>query len=268
MKKGDLSVGFVWIGAAVMGILILIFFINFALKQGAVGEQRISATVLNDIASILSSFRTADEKFDVAELPEKMTLEFECIDDDNRNSLNSDGTRKYVGQLDKGIYLKAGDIKRKLGDDIIVFAPPKIENVDKLILWSRNWKVPFSVTNFIYVAEPGKAYAQPQGINFPDIIQSTGESGQSLPNDYSRDEGLGGIFAGDNFDCLKKLADEKLKLRIIELFQKYNSPSFHSLECPIQPIDINPQTAELPSAISRLVRLNLDLKQISCPTLY
>ena len=127
--------------------------------------------------------------------------------------------------------------------------------------------MPFSVTNFIYVAEPGKVYGQPEGINFPDIIQSTGGEGQ-LPVDYSQDEELGRIFAGTNFACLENLADEKLRLRIKELFQKYGSLSFRSDACLPQRIDLNPETAELPNAITKLVELNLDLKQSSCPTLY
>ena len=79
-KKGQISIGFHWIYILIAGAIILMFFIGLAVRQKAVAEEKISATVVRTLEGILTGAGLSEQTTHYTELPE-LEISFNCDDE-------------------------------------------------------------------------------------------------------------------------------------------------------------------------------------------
>src|SRR3989338_1570953 len=127
-KKGIIEVQFNWIFVLVVGAIILVFFFGFVQKQKSFAEDKNAARFMNDMEAILVGAQVSKESAFPINIP-RLPIEFKC-DDACLCTYGVGGvTQNYKG--------------------INIFAPDPLEGT-QMILWSKEWKFPFRVTNFIF----------------------------------------------------------------------------------------------------------------------
>ncbi|MBW3019554.1 hypothetical protein KY329_05215 [Candidatus Woesearchaeota archaeon] len=127
MKKG-FTIQFNWIFVLIAGALILAFFFSFALKQRSLSEEKLSVTLTSDLDSILVSSIVSTGTAQELLIPE---VSFEC----------SEGC---------DCRFRIGRSSRSFGD-LPIFSTGFVK--DKGIVWALDWKVPYRVSNFLYVTD-------------------------------------------------------------------------------------------------------------------
>ena len=146
-KKGVSAVMFTWIFVIFAGAIILIFFVTFAFRHADTSETVTSIVYLDKLNNIITSFAISGEADKTVPLPTKIEAYFDC-----------DGILMTYGNKDYN--------KKTPGH--IIFATEKL-NEDKLLLWTQEWKLPYKITNLLYLSSPGIKYfliydADSQGI--------------------------------------------------------------------------------------------------------
>ena len=135
-KKGISTTIFTWIFVAIAGILIIIFFVTFAFRHAETSETVSSIRYLDTLNNIITSFATSQQADKTVNLPTKIEAYFDC-----EGILMTYNNRDYT--------------KRTPGN--IIFATEKLKD-DKLLLWTQPWKLPYKVTNIIYLSAPNIKY--------------------------------------------------------------------------------------------------------------
>jgi len=130
MNKKGFELQFHWIFILIAGAIILAFFFAIASKQKDISEQKISITLSNDIEAIASGAGVTRGSVQPVPIP-RITIEFSCSD------------------LCDCSYSPGAGVSNPFMDNLI-FAPGKIEG-NEMLLWTLDWKVPFRVSNFVYV---------------------------------------------------------------------------------------------------------------------
>ncbi len=116
----------------IAGALILLFFVSIVYKQKAISEQKSDIEIQKNFQSILTGAEISKQTENIISVPGK-EIKYGC-----------DGFS--IGSL-------AGFNPR------IVFAPDTLKSKErKLILYSLEWRVPFRITNFLYVTSPEIRY--------------------------------------------------------------------------------------------------------------
>jgi hypothetical protein len=158
MRKSQVSIQFSWIFILIAGALILVFFINVVQRWGAISEQRLSATVLNNLETIITG--TSLSQGTVNPNIETPTLEINFACDEEGLTYST-----------KGITKKASSS--------IAFAP-EIKG-KKMIAWALGWSAPFKVVNFLYLSDPDTMYVFVDPIS--DFAQ---EIFSDFPSEFSK----------------------------------------------------------------------------------
>ncbi|MBI2546284.1 hypothetical protein HYV81_03830 [Candidatus Woesearchaeota archaeon] len=129
-RKGFVEIQFNWIFILVIGGIILTFFITIADKQKTVSEVKVSAKVRSDLKTIFTGARA------------------------------STGTASLVDIADKDItYSCEGFSVNDLNPvhEGISFAPGSLQGF-KIMVWSKDWSMPFRVGNILMVTSPNVKY--------------------------------------------------------------------------------------------------------------
>jgi hypothetical protein len=134
--KRGIEMQFHWIFILIAGAVILAFFFSLVAKQKSLSEEKLSITLSSNMEAVFSG--AIESKGTAQPLPvPKGGMEFSC-------------SESCV--CDFRIGSKVTSFRDK-----IIFAPSLIEGQDALA-WSNEWKLPFRVTNFLYITNPNVKY--------------------------------------------------------------------------------------------------------------
>ena len=154
-KKGVIEVQFNWIFTLIVGALILALFSSIIIKQKSSSENTISATLLTNLETILVGAKISTGTINVIDMP-KTNIEFSC------NQYSQGNAQKQIR-------------------DKVIFSPNLLKG-KQLITWALEWKVPFKITNFLYVTSPEVRYILIGTDSTFKIINST------IPNEINKED--------------------------------------------------------------------------------
>lgn len=131
-KKGVIELQFDWIFVIIAGAVILLFFGMLVNKQRDVSEVRSQITFQKNLQTILVGAEVDKYTVNVVKVPDR-EIDYSC----------------------EGFSVASlGAFKQR-----VTFAPDLIKSkTRKMITWSLDWRVPFRVTNFLYVTSPEVKY--------------------------------------------------------------------------------------------------------------
>jgi hypothetical protein len=138
LKRGDkkavagLQLG--WISVFLIGIVFVLFFLNYSSKQNKFNDQIIAAKLNSNLYSILNTIKLGDNRYDTIHLPQKTEMWFDCA------------ANSFSIQYQEFSYPK----------ESIVFSHSL--NSQDLIVISKDWNKPFFVTNFLYIMSSNEKY--------------------------------------------------------------------------------------------------------------
>ncbi|MBI2548351.1 hypothetical protein HYW21_03300 [Candidatus Woesearchaeota archaeon] len=151
-KKGE-EMQFHWIFILIIGAIILIFFVSIVQKQKSVSQTTIDAQIKVDLRTILTNAMVSDGKT-FAITVHNTPVTYSC-----------DGFK--IGNLEP---FRQG----------VMFAPNLLQSQSgKIIVLTRDWAVPFTATNFVYLTSPeiryifvsdAEGYGQALFASMPDNI--------------------------------------------------------------------------------------------------
>jgi len=131
-KKGIVAAQLTWVFVLIAGAIILIFFFNLSMKHKEVAQQKLFITLSARVNSLFTSAQQTSDTFFKMKLP-GTAMSYDC-----------EGYR--VGS----------SAPATLGAS---FSPSIIKSVtDTFIIFSKEWDLPFAVTNFLYITSPGVRY--------------------------------------------------------------------------------------------------------------
>ncbi|MBS3148880.1 hypothetical protein J4219_08435 [Candidatus Woesearchaeota archaeon] len=136
MDKRGIELQFHWIFVMVAGALILVFFISVANKQSALSQERLQLTLASDVENIFTGAIVSRGAAQRLPIPPQ-GLSFEC-------SQGCD-CRFMVGKA-----------ARPFGDKPL-FAPSELKDQD-VVVWALELKLPYRVTNLLYLTNPNVKY--------------------------------------------------------------------------------------------------------------
>ena len=196
MGKRGQGMQFNWIFVVIAGAVILSMFIGFTVKYIDLRESRNDAEIGRGLDQIfLSAKSTAQYKtFDIGR---EFDINFLC----NEFVINKNYRQEY---------------------DYVVFGGD-VDNVEELIIWSREFKHPFRVDNVVYVFDPKKTVAVsenvfgfaeglPEGIRVVNpnqadvVVDVTGVEYDDLAFVYAKM-----VSNDDNYACGVGLLEDKFK---------------------------------------------------------
>ncbi len=139
-KKGQIELTFNWIYVALVGAIILLFFIGIVVRQAKVSEEQLSGEVVRIMDSILSGASVSEKTKNSVEAGglSDYTLYFDCIEG--------------VGEF--GLKGKPARAQNPIDP---LFAPKEIQS-PFILFWSLPYHLPFKVIDFLFVTAPNVKY--------------------------------------------------------------------------------------------------------------
>jgi len=138
-KKAQISPVFKYIFVLVIGAIILVFFLKFALKTEKVGHQVIKAEVLHALDSSLQAFSVSGYSsgaMPTPPWPQIVHMKF--------------GTKANCGK-----FTVEGQ-KYPITIERIIFGPEEMKT-KQLQAWTLSWNFPFRITNFFFLVNPQRS---------------------------------------------------------------------------------------------------------------
>ncbi|QQG38459.1 MAG: hypothetical protein HYS32_02520 [Candidatus Woesearchaeota archaeon] len=135
-NKRGVAATFLWIFVAIAGAIILIFFISFAAKHGESSSTVTNIVYLDTVSNIITNFAVSLEADKSVQLPTKIEVYFDC-----------------EGLL---MVAKERDFTKKIPNNIVFGTERFLDN--EILLWTVPWKLPYTITNLIYVTSPHVKY--------------------------------------------------------------------------------------------------------------
>ena len=188
-QRRGIAVTFNWIFSIIVGVIILSFFIYFAVQHTDLFGKVTAKQVGWELDNVFSGFQTSlvETTLDFDKI---VKLEFKCS--------------KPVSELDQEeqevfINGKPGTIFR----DKLIFSPKEELGNNKFLLWTYEWKVPYKVSNFIFLTTPGIKYelSGPEpDIELPEFFEDLEMSGAKREIKFTEDS------------CNAHHGDENLKI--------------------------------------------------------
>ncbi len=130
-KKGAIEIQFNWMFVLVAGAIILSFFVVFVLQQREASEQKLSASLIKDLETKITSARV------------------------------SGGSAAELNLHDLEIFFSCEDYRLKGVSESInyraIFTPDRVKG-RTMLLWSMPWSIPFKVTNLLFITSPDAKY--------------------------------------------------------------------------------------------------------------
>jgi len=161
-KKSQVSIQFNWIFVLIAGAIILLFFVGIAFKQKAISETGLSATVANQLATILTGARLATSSTEPLGIPE-IDINFVC---------DKEGVSEFI------INKKSA---RPLTTEVF-FAPDLLRGPGELRAWALPFQAPFKITNFLYLTSKKARY-----IFVPSSNSKAREIFYELPDEINKE---------------------------------------------------------------------------------
>jgi len=135
INKKAVEMQFHWIFILIAGALILGFFFSFALKQRAVGQERLQYTLLSQIDDILAKSQLKGGTAQHIPTP-RQGIGFSCTTGCDCAFQVDNAQRQF---------------------NLPIFSPSLIKGQDTFI-WSMEWKQPYRATNFLFLTNPDHKY--------------------------------------------------------------------------------------------------------------
>ena len=129
-KKGFMDIQFNWIFILVIGVIILAFFISIAEKQKTVSNVKISSQIRSDLRTIFTGTRSSTGTASLIDLGGK-PITFSC-----EGFAVAD-----LSPVQEGVS----------------FAPGSLQGY-KLTAWSKDWSIPYRISNFLMITSPTVKY--------------------------------------------------------------------------------------------------------------
>ena len=185
-KRGAIEVQFNWIFILIAGIVILGFFLSIVNKQKHIAEDQVSASIRINLGAVLTGTSAASATASRINIP-NIDIIYDC-----------DGY--IVGRADA--------IRTKTS-----FAPSLVKG-PVIISWTRDWHMPFRVTNFLYITSPFVKY-----IFVNDSAGVAEHIYNALPNRTIMDQGeVKAFFSKElvDFNKINEIKDQNhYKIRFI-----------------------------------------------------
>jgi len=159
--KGQLEISFNWIFILIAGAAILFFFITIITKEKNDTQTQIDLRVAQNLEKVLSVIR-------------QNTASVQVLD-----AFNSDAEFRCEGN-DYSLGLGDGSTSSTLESDII-FAPQSIGDGAKLIAWTQNIDMPYTVASGLYLSDERVMY-----IFLYDGLQSTVDLYNGFPEQFTK----------------------------------------------------------------------------------
>ncbi|MGV8150615.1 MAG: hypothetical protein ACP5NV_02705 [Candidatus Woesearchaeota archaeon] len=134
-KRSAIEIQFNWIFVAIAGAIIFAFIIGILFNQKEGSEIQLNQDIIKQIGTNIKSKQQLSNAYSEMELP-KTTLTFTC----DKETLISD--------------FKISGAQREILPVEIIFAPREF-TASKFRIWTQDFSIPFIVTRFIYVFDPG-----------------------------------------------------------------------------------------------------------------
>lgn len=135
INKKAVEMQFHWIFILIAGALILGFFFSFALKQRAVGQERLQYTLLSQVDDILAKSQLKGGTAQHIPTP-RQGIGFSCTQGCDCAFQIENAQRQF---------------------NLPIFSPDLIKGQDTFI-WSMEWEQPYRVTNFLFLTNPEHKY--------------------------------------------------------------------------------------------------------------
>lgn len=135
INKKAVEMQFHWIFILIAGALILGFFFSFALKQRAVGQERLQYTLLSQVDDILAKSQLKGGTAQHIPTP-RQGIGFSCTQGCDCAFQIDNAQRQF---------------------NLPIFSPDLIKGQDTFI-WSMEWEQPYRVTNFLFLTNPEHKY--------------------------------------------------------------------------------------------------------------
>lgn len=140
-KKG-FAIVFKYMFVAIVGVVILGFFINISRQQFQLGSYKSSTEIAATIDDALEAFSTAPEQAD-KNFDFGRSLKFYV-------NKNADKSTNFCNQL-------SVDQGQAVTYSKIIFAPSTLES-NSINIWTKTWFFPFKVGSFFYISSPRIKY--------------------------------------------------------------------------------------------------------------
>lgn len=166
INKRAIELQFNWIFILIAGALILAFFFSVVQKQRSLSEQKLSITLAAQMDAIYTG--AIESKGTTQRLVTPGPgISFACTD---------------VCECTYSIGRKATEFRDK-----VLFAPSFIRDQDA-VAWSVEWKLPFRITNFLLLTNPGIKYYLVYEVGNPASEQVYKRLSKSLPSEINLEE--------------------------------------------------------------------------------
>lgn len=216
-KKAQME-QFNWIFVLVAGTIILVFFITIVQKQKLISETKLAGTLRTDISAILTGSGVTPDTTNILTMP-KTSIYFTCDQEDYSDF--------EIGRT---------GVNKKTPFDVI-FAPNLVKG-PTLITWTKEFRLPFKIMNFLYLTDAqvryifvfnsGNNFAQDIFDDFPEEVNREYISSATVSIDKNNYKVKFVFF--DNFDStaaynFRNMADEdvtaiKINQENIEFYKK------------------------------------------------
>ena len=140
-SKGQVELVFNWMYILIAGGVILLFFVGIVMRQKDISEQQLGDQVIHILQSIFTGSGVSENTknfIDTSGL-QHYEFEFSC----------TDGVSRF------GIVGQGGTVEDTVQP---IFSPERLQT-PRLILWSLPYKLPYKVTDFLFVTSQNTQYA-------------------------------------------------------------------------------------------------------------
>ena len=156
MRKAQVSHMFQWIFVLIAGAMFLGFMISFGMKQSKQAETTSNLEISKALETILRTVERSPDTFKRIQTPEATLL------------LSCDPTGSDYRVLGSP---STGSLEYN-----IVFAPNRLKGKE-LLAWTKDWRIPFKIANFLYLTNKKTQYI---------FVNDTNEQTLSLLKDFPK----------------------------------------------------------------------------------
>lgn len=199
-KKGQLQISFGWLFAIIAGIFILALAVYFSVKFIGLGQQTTGAESISEISVLLNPLETSFEasKTSSLTLPKKTIIKNFCDEKDGA-----------FGSQNLGLAQKSfGEFKRvsteRRSENRYLFSNETVQG-KKFYLFSKDFKMPFSVASLIYITSSNEKYCfadiPPKLEDVKEELESLNQSNIEISNSLS---GCGELAVKICFDSVSE----------------------------------------------------------------
>lgn len=148
-----------WIFILIAGGLILAFFFGVVQKQKTVSEQKLTIKLSQQMEAVFAGAIESKGTAQLLAVP-KPGISFSCTQTCDCNWIIGDKSNPFL--------------------DNLIFSPPLLKNADALA-WALEWKMPFRITNFLYLTNPNIKYYVVYDKTLQDSLQMLNNVKELVP---------------------------------------------------------------------------------------